>query len=90
MNEKLRDLYKPPFRLGPYDRYVFDSLHNTVADFNGDGGGFRVRGWGRFQYLEDGDKIHDQMEALLLYIVGNEKDPHKIVGLLNAAWKEGQ
>lgn len=86
MNKTLRALYLAPFR---YDgiSYIWDQNNEMVADFRGEGGSIRPRGWGRFQYMEDGTTLHDQMEALIISICAQFSTyPEHCVAALNAAW----
>jgi len=43
-----------------------DAKNEMVADMRGESGCIRPRGWGRFQYMPEGPKIHDAMEALII------------------------
>lgn len=57
------NLYRPPFK--HVCGYFYDADGNTVADMHGDGGRVRARGWGRMQYLDGGDVLHDKAEAAI-------------------------
>lgn len=77
--------YKKPFSFDGHG-YIDDADGNMVADFYSKDGSIRPRGWGRFQYMEDGDKIHDAMEALILSTCAGLKSPEACVVALNALW----
>lgn len=90
----LRKLYRTPFR---YDgrSYIFDADNNMVADFGGDGGTFRPRGYGRFHHMNRGADIHDCMEAMLFELTqncplyhGGDINRQSYVEALNQAWEE--
>lgn len=91
MNE-LISLYRAPFKWDGI-AYIFDADHNMVADFWnpitawGNDGTFRVRGWGRFGQMEDGERLYDAMEKLLLDLTKDHPaDPTKCVQALNDFW----
>ena len=93
---EIRALFVPPFRAVGFDEpsatigndpvftglYVLDTKENMAADRNG------ARGWGRIQYMPDGERLHDLWCAEYVRIVGGERDCSKVAELLNAAWKE--
>lgn len=59
---EVMSIYCSPFR---FDRgYIWDNMGRMVADYH-DIGEFRVRGWGRIQYIARADALHDAMEAML-------------------------
>jgi hypothetical protein len=87
MTDELRALYSAPFVVDKYGIYIHDSAHHVVADFTEEKT-FRPRGWGRFQKMQDGERLHDEMANLLRTIVGQETDPLKAVALLDAAWEK--
>ena len=91
MEQRVRELYKPPF--STTHGYIYDADHNTVADMRGEPNsraphqGFRPRGWGRIQYLPDGERLHDAAEAYLLDVTKDvTADAVACVAALNAAW----
>jgi len=59
LKQKVKDLYKAPFRFDEMGGYVFDD-GNMVLE---------VRGWGRIQYLEDGQILQDQVGYLIANIM---------------------
>lgn len=53
MNEvmkKVLEVFKPPFKYRAMDQRIVDSEGNPALD---------IRGWGKFQYAEGGDKLQD-------------------------------
>lgn len=88
MNDSIRKLFKPPFKLCFMKQYVYDSDNNTVADFRNDGDSFRVRGWGRMKYMPNADKAMDELEAFLYGLTTDVRtDKDACVDRLNKAWE---
>lgn len=50
---------------------IWDEENNHIAD---------ARGWGRFQYMEDGDKIHDSLTQFIADAI-NEKLEREELGI---------
>lgn len=78
--------FTAPFRYDGYS-YIMDARNNMVADMRGESGCIRPRGWGRFQYMPDGLKIHDAVEALIIDTC--KSDPFNVqhcIESLNALW----
>lgn len=87
MNSHLLVLYRAPFR---YDgiRYIWDADNNMVADFRGENNTICPRGWGRFQYMDYGAILHDEMEVFIRDICRMcLKNPWACVAALDAAWE---
>ena len=51
MKNKVFEIISPPFIYDDYGQMIFDSKYMLVLD---------VRGWGRFQYAENGEKLQDE------------------------------
>lgn len=85
---RVKALYRAPFT--ETCGYVYDADGHTVADFRRslDGrGALRPRGWGRLQYMPDGEALHDEAEAFLIGLVaGHPTDPERCLAAINAAW----
>ena len=47
---------------------IWDEENNHIAD---------ARGWGRFQHLENGDKIHDQLTAFIVDAINEKLESEK-------------
>ncbi len=57
------DLYKPPFRFE--HGYIFAANGEMVADQHDGPNSLRVRGWGRISYMEDPEKLQDEVGAMI-------------------------
>jgi hypothetical protein len=81
--------FLPPFR---YDgiSYVWDAANNMAADFKGDNGAIRARGWGRIQYLREprcgaaAEALMDKWEAWVAAVAGGVTDREEAVRRMNA------
>jgi len=82
----LKDPFTLPFSSDEYGLYIFDAMMNVVAWFNAPGGRIEGRGWGRFQYMEDGQQLYNVCDKTIKKIVGDETDSRKAVKFLNANW----
>lgn len=49
--KKLFKVFVPPFKYDPYGQKILDSKNSMCLE---------VRGWGKFQYQKDGDKLQDE------------------------------
>jgi hypothetical protein len=56
---------KPPFVYDKNDRNIYDSENNMICS---------VRGWGRFQYLKNGIKIHDNLGEYIAHCINKKMD----------------
>lgn len=87
--------FKAPFRFDGIC-YVWDANGEMVADFNEDDDSrpryvdgkrahwnFRPRGWGRVQYLPDGERQMDEWAEWALSAVGDAGDPEEAVRRMN-------
>jgi len=86
LSSEIRKLYRPPFK---YDKisYIWDANNEMVADFMLPPNSIRPRGWGRMQYMPNGDKLHDACEAFIKELCKDfPTEPEKCVAALNAAW----
>jgi hypothetical protein len=64
ITERALAIYKPPFYF--LAGYIFDSDHQPVADdYESKFGALRVRGWGKIQYLENPEKLQDEVGNLI-------------------------
>ena len=63
IRQRALDLYKPPFKFEC--GYIQDSKHRMVADQHDGPDSLRVRGWGRISYMEDPEKLQDEVGALI-------------------------
>ena len=88
MNEIVRKLFSPPFSISSTE--IRDFKYQQVVSL-----GFPVscpdpvpRGWGRIQYLPDGEKKMDLWEEFFWELVRDETDGQKIVNLLNESWSK--
>ena len=60
----IKEIIKGKVRLIPNGSGdIWDEENNHIAD---------ARGWGRFQYMKDGDKIHDKLTQFIVDAI-NEK-----------------
>lgn len=70
--EAAMKLYEPPFTF--VHGYIYDNANHVVSD-NGDIGQMekavisRIRGWGRLQYLKDGEFTPEQLQDAVGEIV---------------------
>lgn len=88
--------YTLPFWLDSHSSYVWDAERNMVADFCAGGinsGVIQGRGWGRLQYMDQGDKLHDAAHAAVVAIadgrLGKTTDQRQaIVNDLNQRWAD--
>jgi hypothetical protein len=94
--DHLRGIYEAPFSHdGMFNgTYIYDGKHNTVADMRGAGlnqKAFQARGFGRFKYMDDGVRLHDEMEAFFQRLIpkGSYAFSHAdaAVAALNHAWR---
>lgn len=94
--DHLRGIYEAPFSHdGMFDgTYIYDGKHNTVADMRGAGldqKAFQARGFGRFKYMDDGVRLHDEMEEFFQRLIpkGSYAFSHAdaAVAALNHAWR---
>lgn len=90
---RVRALYRAPFT--ETCGYVYDADGHTVADFRraltvgAEPLALRPRGWGRLQYLPDGEALHDEAEAFLINLVAEHPtDRAWCLAAINAAWIE--
>ena len=89
MSKRIKGLYKAPFKLCPYNIYVFDAANEMIADFMPleKNPSFRPRGFGRMKYLLDGDALHDACEKFFLGLLREcSTEPIKCIDILNRAW----
>lgn len=79
---KLSELYRGPFT---YDgiSYIWDANREMVADFRSADKSIRPRGWGRFQYMPNGSRIHDAVESLIIQTCKGMTRPEDCVVALN-------
>jgi len=89
----VKKLFVPPFTAhgpeGGAPIVVSDRMKNTVATAYGTGSCWWMpRGWGRHQYMEDGEALHDAWCAFFRALVGDERDAVEVVRRLNEAWSE--
>lgn len=80
--------FTPPFHLQATGRSlrILDANHAVIADF-GNKGRFRIRAWGRIQYLKKSQEVFDNMCDFLNHTVaGVEHCPFKAIIRLNRAW----
>lgn len=62
----IKDIIKGRVRFdGVSDGAILDEENNHIAD---------ARGWGRFQYMEDGYKIHDQLANFISDAINEKLD----------------
>lgn len=94
MKNPIKHLYRAPFH-SRRGIYIFDADNNMVADFvdmtpgrwRVTGGPFRVRGWGRIQYMKDGDNLFTTCQNFLTDVVKDVRmDPKACVDKLNDVW----
>lgn len=86
-NHIVFDLYVAPFVLDSIGYSILDAENGIVADFNGYGDTFRVRGWGWIKYMDDAEEIYDAAESYLNGLIkGYEADKIKCVAILNDVW----
>lgn len=50
------------------DGMIFDEDENHIAD---------ARGWGRYQYMDDGEKIHDEVTNFIVDAINEKLDRQK-------------
>lgn len=85
LSPDVRALFKSPFKLWPGRRVCSADGHTAVTWFSGQ----HPRGWGRIQYMPDGQRLMNDWVTAYEKIVGAETDPEKVCELLNAAWAHG-
>lgn len=49
---KISDIIKLPVKYDSMGTMIIDSDNNLICD---------IRGWGRFQYMEEGEKVQDSV-----------------------------
>lgn len=93
MHESTRNLFKPPFKLCPIQRYIRDANNNTMASQTGAcvmdsvDNLWEARGWGRISYMENADVLMDNWESDFKEIVGKETYASNVLQMLNQAWE---
>ncbi len=81
-------IYKAPFRADKYGVFIFDADSNMVADMDLFEKKFRIRGWGRIQYMENPEQIHDALASAFAVVTeGCEHDLNACVDALNRLWE---
>lgn len=63
IRQRALELYEPPFQF--HCGYIQDAKHRMVADQHEGPDSLRVRGWGRISYMEDPEKLQDEVGALI-------------------------
>jgi len=61
--EKIKQAIKGKVKYDPMGTRVTDEEHNHILD---------IRGWGRYQYMKDGEKIQDAVGQFIVDAI-NEK-----------------
>ena len=86
----VRSLFAAPFEaVGPTESqplYLLDSKAHVAAS-RLTRKRWEPRGWGRHQYMEDGEARHTAWCVFFESLVKDERDAAKVVALLNEAWK---
>jgi len=79
IRKKALELYKPPFTADGMGGYIFDSENQMVADESGGTHISQVRGWGRIGYLEEPEKLQDEVGAIIAEALNEYWEKHSEV-----------
>lgn len=87
-------IYRAPFRADKFSSYIWDADGHMVADMKlhyveGEKSAFRIRGWGRIQYMKNSQEIMDALEAAFNRVTADHPSDHqRCVDALNRLWEE--
>lgn len=73
--------FERPFRVDSLDCYIWDADNRMAADF--EDGAVRARGWGRIQYLPDGEAQMGAWEAFVCERCAGAESIHEACRRLN-------